>query len=220
MAMFKISTRQTWSTTTFIFVSFIPLLSSLHFHDPGIYLLDKSGEASRLARFQLKRNPFAIRSAELGSNSTYYPQNLCSSSEGCIVLGSQGSGKTALRISIENELSKERKSPFVISLTQPQQLDHFIFEFKSKFIQDSFVIAFLLILVSANAFIRAMVFFVQCIFCCLNRMIRTCRNQLYEASTQENVVVSIIRHPLCCGRPRILLIACLHVLSRDWSMMF
>jgi hypothetical protein len=119
--------------TTFIFVSHIPLLLSLHLHDPSLSP-DQIGESSRLARFQLKKNPFSIRSAELERNiSVHYPHNLCSSSESCIVLGPSGSGKSALRISIENELSKENKRPFVVSLTEPQQLDHFLFEFKSKF---------------------------------------------------------------------------------------
>jgi hypothetical protein len=120
-------------------ISAVPLLSSLHLYDPGLSL-DQSGagEISRLARFQLKRNPFALRSAELEyNNSVHYPHNLCSSSESCIVLGSPGSGKTALRMNIENELSKEKRRPFVVSLTEPQKLDHFLIEFKSKFLQDS-----------------------------------------------------------------------------------
>ncbi len=194
-----------FSIKTFIFVSFTPLLSSLHVHNPGLYSLDLSGEYSRLARFQLKRNPFAVRSAEIGPNSsTHYPHNLCSSSEGCIVLGSSGSGKTALRISIENELSKENKRPLVVSLTEPQQLDHFIIEFKSKFPQDSFVLKYLLILFKN---------FFGCIL--FSKSVRTGRNQRYKARTQKSVAVSIAQPRSCCGRPRILQIACLRVLFRN-----
>jgi type II secretory pathway predicted ATPase ExeA len=97
-------------------------------HNPSNPVLGR--DSDRLARFNLLRNPFAIRSAEQGFDSKmYYDKDTSSSKEGFVVLGVSGSGKSSLRLKIENELSNEDDRVFVVSLTDPHQMDRWFADF-------------------------------------------------------------------------------------------
>ena len=111
---------------------FINNLVALHVHNPSIGPTLSCRDSDGLARFGLHRNPFAIRSAEQAHNSSiFYSKDTSSSKEGCIVLGASGSGKTALRLKIDEDLLKD-ENPFVVSLTDPFQIDRWLAEFERR----------------------------------------------------------------------------------------